>query len=112
MVVGLALTVVAVDLKTATLFFAATTVTGIGFGLGWLGVLRSLVGLASPTGRGALLSAIFIVAYLAFALPAVAAGYEVTRIGLHQAALWYGAAVTLLAVVGLIGTLFVSRARA
>lgn len=111
MVVGLALTVVAVELKTATLFFAATTVTGIGFGLGWLGVLRSLVGQASPTGRGALLAAIFIVAYLSFGLPAVAAGYEVTRIGLHQAALWFGAAVDLLAVAGLLGTLFVSRAQ-
>ena len=112
LVVGLALTVVAVDLKTATLFFAATAVTGVGFGLGWLGVLRSLIGLASPTGRGALLAAIFIVAYLAFALPAVAAGYEVTRIGLHQAALWYGAVVDLLAVAGLLGTLFIGRARA
>ena len=109
MVVGLALTVAAVALSSPKLFFIATAITGVGFGLGWLGVLRSLVGLASPTARGALIAAIFIVAYLAFALPAVAAGYGVTRIGLHQAALWYGTAIELLAIAGLLGTLLVSR---
>jgi hypothetical protein len=108
-VAGLALAVTAVALKSPTLFFAATAVTGIGFGLSWLGVLRSLVALAAPTARGALLAAIFIVAYLAFAIPAVIAGYLVSRIGLHQAALWYGGAVTVLALAGLMGTLLVSR---
>ena len=109
MVAGLALTVVAVALSAPVPFFAATAVTGVGFGIGWLGVLRSLVGLASPTARGALIAAIFIVAYLAFALPAVAAGFGVTRIGLHQAALVYGAAIGLLAVAGLTATLLVNR---
>lgn len=109
LVAGLALTVTAVALTAPILFFAATAVTGIGFGLGWLGVLRSLVGLAAPTERGALIAAIFIVAYLSFALPAVAAGYGVTRIGLHEAALAYGAAIGLLAVAGLVATLLVSR---
>ena len=108
LVAGLALTVTAVALTAPILFFAGTAVTGVGFGIAWLGVLRSLVGLAAPTERGALLSAIFIVAYLAFALPAVAAGYGVTRIGLHQAALWYGAVIGLLAVAGLVATLRVN----
>lgn len=106
-VAGLALAVAALAVKSPTLFLAATAVTGIGFGLSWLGVLRSLVALASPTARGALLAAIFIVAYLAFAIPAVIAGYLVSRIGLHQAALWYGGAVALLAFTGLVGTLLV-----
>ena len=109
MVAGLALTVIAVALSAPILFFVATAVTGVGFGIGWLGVLRSLVGLAAPTARGALLAAIFIVAYLAFAVPAVAAGFGVTRVGLHQAALVYGAAIGLLAVAGLAATLLVSR---
>ena len=109
LVAGLALTVVAVATSAPALFFAATAITGIGFGLGWLGVLRSLVSLAAPTARAALLAAIFIVAYLAFSIPAVVAGYLVTRVGLHEAALWYGAAIGLLAVAGLVGTLVVSR---
>jgi len=108
LVAGLVLTVVAVVLTSAVLFFAATVVTGIGFGVGWLGVLRSLVSLAAPTARGALIAAIYIVAYLAFALPAVAAGYGVTRVGLHQAALEYGVAICLLAVAGLVAAVLVN----
>ena len=109
LVAGLALTVVAVALTSALLFFTATAVTGIGFGIGWLGVLRSLVTLAATTARGALIAAIYIVAYLAFALPAVAAGYGVTRVGLHQAALEYGVAICLLAVAVLVAALLVNR---
>ncbi len=106
---GLALTVAAVALKAPVLFFIGTAATGVGFGVAWLGVLRSLVGLASATGRGALLAAIFIVAYLSFSIPAVVAGYAVTRVGLHDAALWYGVAVEILALVGVAGTQLVNR---
>src|SRR5256886_9936835 len=66
------------------------------------------VGLASPPGGGALPAAIFIVAYLAFSLPAVVAGYAVTRVGLHDAALWYGIVVEILALAGVAGTLLVN----
>ena len=106
---GLAVTVAAVALRAPVLFFVGTAVTGVGFGVAWLGVLRNLVGLASATERGALLAAIFIVAYLAFSLPAVVAGYAVTRVGLHDAALWYGVAVEILALAGVAGTLLVNR---
>ena len=107
--VGLALTVAAVALKAPVLFFIGTAATGVGFGVAWLGVLRSLVGLASATGRGALLAAIFLVAYLSFSIPAVVAGYAVTRVGLHDAALWYGVAVEILALAGVAGTLLINR---
>jgi predicted MFS family arabinose efflux permease len=106
---GLALTVAAVALRAPLLFFGGTAVTGVGFGVAWLGVLRSLVGLASPTGRGGLIAAIFIVAYLAFSLPAVVAGYAATKIGLHDGALWYGGAVFILALAGVAGTQLVDR---
>jgi len=106
---GLVLTVLAVAARMPVLFFAGAAVTGIGFGVGWLGVVRSLVGRSSPTERGALLAAIYIVAYLSFAVPAVIAGVLVTRIGLHDAALWYGGGVGILALAGLVGTLTVGR---
>jgi predicted MFS family arabinose efflux permease len=109
---GLVVAVIAIALTWPILFFAATALTGVGFGLAWLGVLRTLVALAAPTARAALLAAVFIVAYLALALPAVVAGYLATRIGLHDAALWYGAALVVLTIAGLLGTWFVRiRAR-
>jgi len=109
MLVGLAVSVSAVALGSPAMFFAGTAITGVGFGLGWLGVLRSLVGRSSPTARGALLAAIYIVAYLSFAVPAVIAGVLTTQIGLHAAALWYGGAVGLLALAGLVGALTIGR---
>lgn len=104
LVAGLLLTVASIYAGSPGLFIVTTAVTGVGFGIAWLGVLRSLVLRASATGRGALLAAVFIVAYVSFALPAAVAGYLVTRIGLDDAALWYGGAVGLLAVAGLVGT--------
>ena len=49
LVAGLSLGIIAVALNALALFFAATAVTGIGFGLAMLGVLRSLLALAAPT---------------------------------------------------------------
>ena len=109
LVAGLVLGIMAIALSSLAMFFVANALTGIGFGLAMLGVLRSLLALAAPTARGAMVSAIFIVAYLANALPAVVAGYLVTRIGLHDAALWYGGASGVLVLAGLAGTLFVNH---
>ena len=111
MTAGLAIAVVAVSISSVGLFFVSTAVTGVGFGIGWLGVLRSLVALAAATARAALLAAIFIVAYLSFAIPAVIAGYLVSRIGFHETALWYAAAMDVLALAGLTGAWLV-RSRA
>ena len=104
---GLAMAALAVALRSLTFFLGGTAIAGIGFGLSWLGVLRTLIGLASPTGRGALIATIYIVSYLAFALPAVVAGWMVTLVGLHEAALWYAVAMGVLALFGLAGSLLV-----
>ena len=83
----------------------------MGFGPAWLGVLRTLVALAAPTARAALLAAVFVVAYLALALPAVIAGFLATRIGLHDAALWYGAGLVVLTFAGVLSTWVVIRGK-
>ena len=106
---GLVVAVAAIALTSPLLFFAATALTGVGFGPAWLGVLRTLVGLAAPTARAALLAAVFVVAYLALALPAVIAGFLATRIGLHDAALWYAAGLVVLTFAGVLSTRVVIR---
>jgi len=108
---GLVVAVAAIALSSPLLFFAATALTGVGFGPAWLGVLRTLVALAAPTARAALLAAVFVVAYLALALPAVIAGFLATRIGLHDAALWYGAGLVVLTFAGVLSTGVVIRRR-
>lgn len=109
MLAGLAVTIASIAMTAPVLFFIGSAITGVGFGVGWLGVVRSLVNRASATERGALLAAIFIVAYLSFAVPAVIAGFVVNQVGLHDAALWYSGAVGILALGGLVASLSVGR---
>ena len=54
-----------------------------------------------PTSAQALLSAVFVVSYLAFSVPAIIAGAAVTQLGLQETAEIYGAALIAIAAVAL-----------
>jgi hypothetical protein len=69
------------------------------------GTLRALLPTAGPHRRAGLFSAFYLQSYLAFSLPAVAAGLSVPLIGLSTAAYLYGAAIILLAVTSMIASL-------
>ena len=74
------------------------------------GAIAQAVGLALTVAAVALKAPVlFFIAYLSFSIPAVVAGYAVTRVGLHDAALWYGVAVEILALAGVAGTLLINR---
>jgi hypothetical protein len=95
---GMAVTFGAIAAGTAVAFLAGTAVAGVGFGLAFLGAFRMVTALAPPADRAGLVAAIFIVNFLAFSIPAVIAGWAVTRYGLHRTALVYCAVVAALAV--------------
>jgi hypothetical protein len=97
--VGVGGTVGSVAAGSVTGLFLGTAVAGVGFGLAFLGVFRMLSALAPPEGRAALITAIYIVSYLAFSLPVIAAGIATTHTGLHDTALVYGTAVAVLALL-------------
>jgi hypothetical protein len=59
--------------------------------------------------RAGLLSAFYLQSYLAFSLPAVAAGLSVPLIGLSTAAYVYGAVIIGLAIISLMASLFTDR---
>lgn len=88
---GMAVTFGAIAAATAAGFLAGTAVAGVGFGLAFLGAFRMITALAAPGDRAGLLAAIFIVAYLAFSIPALVAGIATTNYGLHPTALVYAA---------------------
>ncbi|HZR52768.1 MAG TPA: MFS transporter [Streptosporangiaceae bacterium] len=100
---GVAGTVGSIAAGSVTGLFLGTAVSGIGFGLGFLGVFRVLSALAPPEGRAAMITAIYIVSYLGFSLPVIAAGFAATHVGLHTTALVYGSAVAGLALLAAIG---------
>ena len=93
---GVAITFGAIATGTAAAFLAGTAVAGVGFGLAFLGAFEMVSALAPPAERAGLVAAIFIVNFLAFSIPAVIAGWAVTRYGLHRTALVYCAVVAAL----------------
>jgi MFS family permease len=95
--VGAVATVGTIAAGSAVGFFIATAFTGVGFGLAFLGTFRTLTALAPPTGRAGLITAIYIVSYLAFSVPVIIAGIAVDHIGLHTTSIVFGALVAVLA---------------
>ena len=86
-----------------------TLTGGTGFGTVFSGTLRSVLPYAQPGERAGLLSAYFVVGYLSFSLPALAAGFLAPIVGLTRTADFYGLGVILLAITSLAITLLRGR---
>lgn len=102
---GVALLLVAVQTASLGLFFIASVIAGFGFGGGYMGSVRSIVGLALPHERAGLMSAFYVLSYLAFCLPALLAGNLSRVYGLIATTDGYGAVLILLALGALAGQL-------
>ncbi|MFI7583425.1 MFS transporter [Kocuria sp. M1N1S27] len=111
LVAGMVATIAALVVGSVGLYFAATVLAGVGFGAGFLGVLRSLLPQAAPRERAGLLSAIYVVSYLSHSIPAVAAGAVAGAVGLVPTAVGYAGMVILLALVVLLGLLRTGNGR-
>ena len=103
--VGVALILTAVHSASLPLFFIATLIAGSGFGAGFLGALRSVVPLALPHERAGLMSAFYVLSYLAFCLPSLLAGNLIRSFGLIATTDGYGAVLILLSLSALAGLL-------
>ena len=77
LIAGLATVLVALGLRSITLFLIGTAIAGIGFGTGFQGALRTLVAGIAASDRARVLSVLFVVAYVAMGAPAVLAGLDV-----------------------------------
>jgi MFS family permease len=101
LITGVALALGALQLESNALFLAGAAIAGLGFGPTFAGVFRVLSELAPADQRGALVSSVFAVSYLAFSVPAVAAGAAVTDLGLRDTAEIYGVALIAVAAIAL-----------
>ena len=107
---GVAITLLALTVKSPALFFAGTAVSGVGFGSGFQGGIRTVVPRAAAHERAGVLSLLFIISYLGLGLPAVAAGFRIVHGGgLVGTARDYGVAVVLLALLAAGGLLRTGR---
>ncbi|MCI1736780.1 MAG: MFS transporter [Pseudomonas veronii] len=103
--VGVALILAAVHSASLPLFFIATLIAGSGFGAGFLGALRSVVPLALPHERAGLMSAFYVLSYLAFCLPSLLAGNLIRSFGLIATTDGYGVVLIMLTLGALAGLL-------
>ncbi len=108
LIAGVALTLLAVLMNMPAGLYFGSLVSGIGFGPAFSGIFRSLAMQAPPDKRSALISAIYLIIYLAFGIPVVIAGILVARLGLRDTTYAYGLVVMVLAAITLVA---VSRRR-
>lgn len=97
--VGVGALAVAIAAGSISGFLVATVVAGVGFGSGLQGAVRTTVPLARPHERAGLLAAVYLVSYAGLGLPAVVAGFVVSRgTDLTTVAIAYAIGVIALAV--------------
>jgi MFS family permease len=98
---GTALTLTGVEVHSVALAGAGTVAAGAGFGASALGSFGTLARIAGPGERSELLASALVIAYLAFSLPAVAAGFATTSVGLHPTTVVYSLGVVAFGLVAL-----------
>lgn len=109
--VGVALILTAVHSASLPLFFIATLIAGGGFGSGFLGALRSVLPLALPHERAGLMSAFYVLSYLAFCVPSLLAGNLTRTFGLIATTDGYGVVLIVLALSALVALLLQDSAK-
>ncbi|MFE0512028.1 hypothetical protein [Streptomyces sp. NPDC058964] len=109
--VGVVTTLVALAVVSLPLFFVGTAVAGAAFGARFQGSIRTVVPQVTPHERAGVLSLLYVVSYLGFGVPVVAAGYLIVHgAGLLGATRDYGVAVIVLAAVALLALMRTRRA--
>lgn len=104
MVAGVGLTLGAIRLGSAPLFFVTVLIAGMGFGGAFQGGIRTVVPLARAHERAGLLSLVYVVSYLALGIPAILGGLlAVHNADIEGTAIEYGLAVIVLALVAALG---------
>jgi MFS family permease len=84
-------------------------VAGFGFGAAFSGALRLIVPLAAPHQRVGLIAGIYVIAYLAFGVPSIIAGQLAAPFGLQHAVIGDGAAIVVVAALGLFAQRWLAR---
>lgn len=96
---GMGLIVAAAAADSAVLFTLGAIVTGAGFGVAFLGGLRSLSSSIPPEHRAATMSAFYLVAYGSLSVPAVIAGVVVEPLGVQSTFEIFGSAIIAIALL-------------
>jgi MFS family permease len=108
-VVGIGLFTASIAATSLPLLWIGAIVGGAGLGGAFTGTIRSLVPLAGPQQRAGLFSAIYLVSYLTFGVPVIAAGLLLTTIGITAIALTFAIVTLVAAAAGVVVQLATAR---
>ncbi len=97
--IGMGTIVAASAAGSGALLVAGSIVAGVGFGAAFLGGLRTLSAAIPAEHRAGVMAAFYIAAYASLSLPAVAAGFVVSSLGVTDTFEIFGTAVAGLALV-------------
>ena len=98
---GTGLTLAGVEGHVVALAAVGTIIAGVGFGASALASFGTLARIAAPGERSELLAVALVMAYLAFSLPAIAAGFAATLFGLHVTTVVYSLGIVALGLIAL-----------
>jgi MFS family permease len=101
---GMAATVASLSSDSVPLFLGVSVVTGAGFGVAFMGAIRSISLAAPPEHRAGVMSAFYVVAYLSLSVPTLIAGLVVPELGIEPTFRIFGSAVVALAIATALGT--------
>jgi MFS family permease len=96
LIAGAGVTFASIETRTSALLFVGTAIAGLGFGAAFMGAYRATVAAATSDDRAGLITAIYIVSYLATGIPAVISGIATSHYGLRDTALVYSVVVAAL----------------
>jgi pimeloyl-ACP methyl ester carboxylesterase/predicted MFS family arabinose efflux permease len=106
---GVLVTVAALQTISLPLYVVGSVVAGFGFGAAFRFAVGALGEAAPVAQRGQVFATMYIVSYLAFSVPALAAGLAAERFGLKPTAIAYGALDIALVVVAIVAGIVVAR---
>jgi len=105
-------TIAAMLMSALPLYVVGSAIAGLGFGAAFRFVVNALAEAAPIAQRGEVFATMYIVSYLAFSVPALAAGLAVEQFGLKPTAVTYGALDVALVVIATVAGLVQARRRA
>lgn len=105
LIVGMLGLLLGVYLQTVGILLAGTAIAGIGFGAAFMGAMRTVMPLAPPTERSALMAAFYVICYLSASMLALGGGVATQHFGLLPTTYGYGSLVALLSLAAFLGAL-------
>jgi MFS family permease len=109
LILGVVVTIGATLTSSLRLYVIGSAIAGLGFGAAFCFAVNAL-GEASPVSqRGGVFATMYTVSYLAFSIPALAAGLAVERIGLKTTAVAYGVMDVALVLIAVVAGVFRAR---